>query len=166
MNFERNKDVLVVLDAGRSKTAFLVEKTWVCVVVWDSASDLSGANIGRYFKAPNSQDFEVFSSYEYEFLSLVLKRDEEGLNKMASSFLKNYSSDKSLLFVFRFEGEYWEEAEKRKENPKLYGKLKTYYFQDLYGKDLKFKNGKFLHLPDSRLLSNSDFQLHLKGTGK
>lgn len=164
MNFERGKDTLVALDAGRTKNCFVVEKTWVCVVVWESSKDPSEANIGRYFKAPNSEDFEVMAHREYEFLSLVLNKDEEELKKMTASFLKKYASNKTLLFVFRFEGEDWADAERRRENPRLCGKLRSYYFKDLYGRDLKFKNGKFLHLPDSRLLPNSDFQLHLKGT--
>ena len=163
MNFERNKGVLVTLDAGRSKTAFHVTETWVCVVAWDSALDTSGANIGRYFRAPNSEDFQVMEDYEYEFLSSILNKDDEELEKLTGSFLKGYSAEKTLLFAFRFVGDYKENEPKN--NWKLCSGPRKYYFADLYGQDLKFSNGKFLHLPDSRIVPNSDFQLHLRGRG-
>ncbi len=155
MNFERGKSVAEALDIGRSKDAVKIEGVFLNVHKWGGQD--SEPNIGRYFRSDETLELEVDLSQAHHFLDLVIKQDTKVLSKVLDTILKEHSPLETVLFVVLFSIPSGKNLSVTRFGPKV-------FFQDAGGYDISIA-GKLLAIPKERIIKNSDFQIHLNGTG-
>jgi hypothetical protein len=158
MNFERGKSVAEALDIGRSKDAVKIDGVFINVHKWGGEDP--EPSIGRYFKSEKTMEFEVDLSQAHHFLDLVIKQDTKVLSKVLDTILKEYSPLETILFIVLFQIP----GDEKDSIPHLSGFGGKVFFKDAGGYDISIA-GKLLAIPEGRLIKNSDFQIHLNGTG-
>ena len=143
MRFERNNNPLKTMGVGRGPASFKVESVHIRVFPIQEEPDYGYLpSVGRYFHDwEKNPEYTVADKAAYVLVRTTLKKNKRELTKIFAPLLKDPD----------------------KQPSKLGGSSNQYFFNDLAGLDVEI-NGKLLHIPEARLIENSDFQIHLKGT--
>ena len=151
------------MGVGRGPASFKVESVHIRVFPIQEEPDYGYLpSVGRYFHDwEKNPEYTVADKAAYVLVRTTLKKNKRELTKIFAPLLKEYPVFCTVAVALMFKGFPGEDPDKQPS--KLGESSNQYFFNDLAGLDVEI-NGKLLHIPEARLIENSDFQIHLKGT--